>query len=66
MEDSLENLESMFDITVPTYLGLIHKYPEAREDILTLRRSKNEALIGITIIFSGLAFITGFFISQVI
>lgn len=66
MEDSLENLESMFDISVPTYLGLMQKYPAARDDILNLRRSKNQALIGIVIIFSSLSFIVGFFIHQVI
>ena len=29
---------------VSTYLGLCKKYPEAREDLLNLRRQKNTAL----------------------
>lgn len=30
---------------VPTYLSLMKKYPEAREDILRLRESKNKGYI---------------------
>jgi hypothetical protein len=41
---------------VKTYLGLCRKYPEAREDLLNLRRQKNKAF-GILIIG---AFILGF------
>lgn len=29
---------------VKTYIGLCQKYPEAREDLLNLRRQKNTAL----------------------
>lgn len=37
---------------VKTYLGLSKKYPEAREDLLNLRRQKNKALyILITVFF---------------
>jgi len=31
--------------TIQTYLGLCRKYPEAREDLLELRRQKNIATV---------------------
>jgi len=43
---------------IKTYLGLCRKYPEAREDLLNMRRQKNKALV---ISLTG-AILIGFFI----
>lgn len=51
---------------VPTYLSLMRKYPEARQDLLNLRRSKNQALIGVVAIASAISFLIGYSIFQVI
>lgn len=36
---------------VKTYLGLCQKYPEARDDLLELRRQKNNALYFLVVLF---------------
>jgi hypothetical protein len=47
--------------TIQTYLGLCRKYPEAREDLLELRRQKN-FVAGLIMIGS---FLIGFFAGRI-
>lgn len=65
MLDNEASPESYEFLSVPTYLSLMRKYPEAREDILRLRTSKNQALFWVIIgsLFVGALF--GYFINIV-
>lgn len=48
---------------VMTYASLILKYPDAKEDILLLQESKNQALRGFALVFFILGIITGYLLS---
>lgn len=68
-EESLQCREEniVTDIfNIPTFLSLMKKYPEAREDILELRRYKNKALFISITLTAILSFGIGFCIAKVL
>ena len=65
LDEESNNSESYELFGVPSYLSLMKKYPEAREELLRLRASKNQALLWVIIgsLFVGSLF--GYFINIV-
>lgn len=54
-------MEDLFNI--PTYLSIIQKHPELRDEILELRRIKNRGTKALLILAGIFAFLAGYFIA---
>lgn len=53
------------EITTKTYYNLIKKYPDVKEDLLDLRRVKNQLFIISSLCIVSLGFIFGFIIGRI-